>query len=368
MISSEARDVRHGVLLHLSAVLSDGQQVKSAWKAHQPPGHADECLRWELRRIVPACGFLKKTNRGLWRVLADNWAKWQGLLLSVGLQHDLHMGRSRHALMLSKTIPEEALLDAEQESWISTTGLLCILVLWPATRRSLHDKEQVKCVSKAFLSEVLLPEQACHHAAWAVPEACSHHCQQGVVIDGLCECLQQARIWCESASAEDTCPQRLVWNRLDALANVVYCPAAKALLREVAEQLATCIAESAPCWGDFDWHRSQHAIMHGPSKKRRVDFHVKQYVVTDALQSAKHKTSMQAVGALSHTSKSSGCKWKSAEMSAYRASSQLTFRSGLTLSIAVDATRLGRPARHVLAGVVSCSSLDRHAVLPPQVL
>ena len=219
-------------------------------------------------------------------------------------------------------------------------------------------KEQVRCLAKTFLAAVLMPENASKHSAWHVRGHISHRRQQGTVIDGQCGCLQQARVSCERGIAEDTCPQYLVWSRLDALANVIYFPAARELLVDVIGQLAICMDTAVQCWGDFDWHRSQHAIMHGPVKKRRVDFHVKQYVVTDGLQSGQHRTSTQAVGALSHTSKSNACKWKCAEMSAYRASSNLTFAEGLTLSVAVDATRLGRPARHVLAGVVSNASSD----------
>lgn len=108
--------------------------------------------------------------------------------------------------------------------------------------------------------------------------------------------------------------------------------------------------------------------MQGFAKKRRMDFHVKQYVLADAVQSGSASSCSNAAKSLNgNVAPNSGLKWRGQEMSAYRAASILAFSSVGSVSVALDGARIGRPAKEILAGFIYCDRMARCAALPPQV-
>lgn len=95
---------------------------------------------------------------------------------------------------------------------------------------------------------------------------------------------------------------------------------------------------------------------------------MKQFVLKDAVVSGAQACTTDAVRSLSAVHPSTGCRWLASEMAAFRASSKLSFGASMTLGLALDATRLGRPAKEILCGFVTNASKQIHAPLPPQAL
>ena len=120
------------------------------------------------------------------------------------------------------------------------------------------------------------------------------------------------------------------------------------------------------CSMDFEWHRSESAHLQSLTKRKRIDFHVKQFVLKGAVEAGLAST----VGQSSQSAaidRALSVRWRESEMSAYRASTILAFKAVDTLSICFDCARLGKPAKEVLVVTISSPGQKRHGMLPPQV-
>lgn len=364
-------DCRRGVVLYVQATLPDGECVNVQWKAHSigtRPQTDPESLRWEVRRFAPSLGFAETSKRKLWTVIAENWSKWRSFILMCGFKMEEHCGRSKHALVKQVAeVSAEELAMAEQEYWVSTEALLCMLLHLPSHRRSLSERVRCTLVAKAFFVATLPPGSLGDLCHWSVAAGAKAACQRFADSDNVCECLQKCIGDPSLPDASTMPPQHFVHMKAMKLAQAFPCPAAVVALKMLLERLAALIVANHMSWGDHEWHRGQHAIVQGFAKKRRVDYHVKQYVVVESVQSGQLPSSSLAARGLAGVAPNSAVKWRGVEMSAYRAACLLSFCKDMSISLAVDASRLGRPAREVLAGFVACEGKQMVVALPPQV-
>lgn len=134
------------------------------------------------------------------------------------------------------------------------------------------------------------------------------------------------------------------------------------MLTRLAASAETRVLE----WGDFDWHKTEHAHLAGGQKRRRVDHHVRQYTMKTSLQNGTHQSSSAAARSLDDVSSSQTVRWMQSEMSAYRAGGLLSMHGAQQIAIAIDATRLGKPAKDILLGMASDVQRQTHLALPPQ--
>jgi len=364
-----------GVLIHVSGNLSDGSPVQADWKAFAPlKPSADVRLKWELAWVIPSLGFPEKGSQKVWRHLGDNWQRWSLDLGLANLDKKDHMGLSRHALeqkhkQAGQLIDVEALEFAEQEHWVSTSGLLVLLAFLPIRRRVVAAREQADCVGNRFLSMVLHPDDIQELLTMGIPAEAKGVCEQTLAGEGgVCECLQELLRRPGVPDHRSGMPQDFLHKKLVWLARGCPCMGARAWLHRLVSQCAAVIDQCVERWGDKGWHKNPSAFHQSGVKRKRADFHIKQLVLASEVQSGAASSSASAVKSLGSVSASQGIRWRQSEMAAYRAATRLSFQETMQIGVAVDATRLGKPAKELLMGAVTTHSKQLHAVLPPQVL
>eukprot|EP00972_Heterocapsa_arctica_P039282 5786650-Heterocapsa_arctica.AAC.1 len=104
-------------LCRLGFALPSGKWEDKALKAY---GHEGSALKWEFRRLLPACGY-DSTSRASTpcRVARQQDGRWNSYFKSLGLQLHEHFGVSARASMAQSSVAKLD-LDAEQEYWWST--------------------------------------------------------------------------------------------------------------------------------------------------------------------------------------------------------------------------------------------------------
>ena len=136
-------------------------------------------------------------------------------------------------------------------------------------------------------------------------------------------------------------------------------------MSDVLKALSLAVDERATEWGEQAWQKGVHAAVPGPSKRRRIDPHVKAWVVQEAVQQGQQHSSSAAANALEPGVGAGQRQWREKEMSCVRAAMHLSFANPQSLSVCWDGMRLGNPAKEYLLAAVSGPG-NVHAVLPPQ--
>ena len=114
------------------------------------------------------------------------------------------------------------------------------------------------------------------------------------------------------------------------------------------------------------WHKGDDAVVRGRAKARSVDPHVKQWIVEASLRSGEQPTALLATRSCSAGSASAGVQWVQEQMAAFQAAVRLSFAQVPgSLSLAMDAARIGKPGLEILLIAASDLSSQRHCVLPP---
>eukprot|EP00971_Amphidinium_carterae_P000319 6790-Amphidinium_carterae.2 len=151
-----------------------------SWKCYW----SGDQMKWELRRIITVAGYTQGQNtyQKLYRHLSENWKSWTTALQQAGLDADTDIGKSKKA---SRTVGESS---SDQEHWISTAGLVWLLVHWAVTRR------QVAVRNACFSALVAWLRKSMGASAFAIkgaslPDASDRACCTLDVSDGVCGCV-----------------------------------------------------------------------------------------------------------------------------------------------------------------------------------
>lgn len=355
------------VLLPLTGIGPGGEPIRVWWKAFRSTRGGEVDVKWEHRRFILDCSFKQTEHNPLWRIIGDNWGRWRNLQAQGGLDPDQHSGLSKTAILAHGDASDETLRHAEQEHWTSTAGLLCLLCFWPAVRRELAARARAHCLGRLFLGQTAPPtEELVSLCSWAVPDPARNCCEPDADGDGVCACLREVVGSAEAFDPANIAPQEYLFDMMVALAKKWACPAAKSWLRSLLTETAAIVDSGFGEWGLQDWRKSDIAHLNGMTKRRRIDFHVKQFALKDSLTSGQQSTAADAVRSLASVHASTGCRWVNAEMAAFRASCMLSYKESMTVGLTLDATRLGRPAKEVLCGYLTNGPKQLHAPLPPQ--
>ena len=270
--------------------------------------------------------------------------------------------------MLASDRPEEELASAEQEWWVSTPMLLVLLVDLEATRRRVNDRELAHTLLEKLLEATFPAEAASECNPWRFSAQVLEECAEDE-LDGECEHVRSLQAGFRQR-AEQESPQAFLASAIATLYAHRYCSAVAQQVGAIAEQVASGMERDASHWGDSDWHRSRVANLTCRARSRRVDPHVREYVLRQGLEQGHGTTPGQLAKGTAAVHRSQAVQHREQEMSAYRASSVLSFERSQVISVCCDAARLGRPAREILLGACSAPACDdsRHCILPPQAI
>ena len=300
--------------------------------------------------------------------LSENWGKWCGHLQRLDLDSDDHRGLSRKALTMRRAADEE-LASSEQETWFSTEALLALMQAFCFDRRELAIRKKVDVMGRMFLEQTVGPEIASGIRVLEPSPDFLGQCAAAPMQNNRCACFEAAlNGWPQFRDMSSLTPQAVMWEGLKHLYGALDCRAVRAWVRHLIMRLSENVLGSLSSWADLNWYKSSDAILQARRKARRVDAHIKQWVMQSTSRSEDMPTPALAARSLIGVCRTSSVKWMHQEMAAYQASCLLTFREPpSSLSVAMDCARIGMPGVEFL--VIAASDLEHrlHAVLAPQV-
>ena len=264
-----------------------------------------------------------------------------------------HIGKSRQALAAASVKSDEAaaaLQSAEQDHWVSTEGLLCLLFTWMRTRRQVVVRRNINFLI-SLLFETCLTSDACDRIFdEELPGAIFTEACASTADDGVCTCIRD--LWQPQMSG-DASPQQRLFELMTKLMSAPACCRARSTAAVYLRRVAASIEASAHSWGDFEWHATNDAHLHSRSKRRRIDAHVRQYAIAGAQAQGKSTNTPNAVKQLSGVDASQGHRWVLKENSSMRAECLLRFNKVRSVAVAADASRIGKPAKDWLIGAIA---------------
>eukprot|EP00971_Amphidinium_carterae_P296075 5880998-Amphidinium_carterae.5 len=336
--------------------LQDGTLISCCWKGWT---RGNSPLRWEVRRLLPCCGYTSTARHTEGAKLKDNWGTWKTHLQNLGLATaDSDFGDSKRTSKRSASSSE----TIEEVHWFSTRALLGFLLYLSRNKGDRAGKVR----NAALLEGLLLNTLAADDARTLVSIACT----------------QEQREKCRRYSPEaETCPHSLVIDAADRPPQVALsgflleafslwgeCLGIKVWALHILGEIAAGIDKNVESYADYGYHTSSDAFLMGPSGKKRkiMDPHCKTWAAMQ-VSTSNQPSHASAVRSLPNVNKSMGTIWRQQHLSALRAAMHMQFQHPCSVALVLDASRVGRPSRELLCGVVSdCSG--SHAVLPPQVL
>eukprot|EP00971_Amphidinium_carterae_P350131 6491398-Amphidinium_carterae.2 len=337
--------------------LKDGSLVSACWKGWCRDGST---LRWEVRRLLPACGYMSSAKQTEGAKLKDNWPVWKNHLHTLGLAAPgVDFGDSKRASMKRAAASTE---QQEELHWFSTKALLGFLLYLSKNKGDRVGKARNAALLDGLLLNTLDAEDA--RLLVAEPYLDEHRrlCRRFVPESECCPHSLEIR-------TEDRPPQTsLSAFLLEGFLSWDQCMGHQAWLKHVLDRIAMAIENNVDAFADYEYHTTSEAFLMGPSgKKRRVlDPHLKSWA-NQQVAATNQPSHSYAVRALANVNKSIGTSWRQEDLSILRAAMHVHFRNPLSVAVVLDASRIGRPSKELLCGVVHMSDCaGSHAVLPPQ--
>lgn len=360
-------DAPLGCVLRFGGTSRSGEQASFSWKAYTD-AERPERLRWELRRMLTDVGYSTDNPKRASKHLTENWDRWCGYLQRAGFDSNEFRCLSRKALVARGALEVEVCASA-QETWLSTEALMALMQAWATERRAIAIRERVDHTARLFV-ERTIPAEACgDFDAFAPPEHVLVLCRAEPRQNGMCACFVELLHGEGGPPDTSGCsPQAAIWARLKYLYVGMQCASVRQWVRSLIVSLAGMVRSSMQDWGDFGWHQASDAVVRGKHKARRIDEHLKVWVTQKSVTDGQMSTPAVAARVVDGGASSSSVRWVHTDMAAFQASLRLCFREPpSSMSLAMDAARIGMPGVEYLMICASDLQDKRHAVLPPQV-
>eukprot|EP00971_Amphidinium_carterae_P347587 6489659-Amphidinium_carterae.3 len=350
-------------MVNVSNCTSAGSLVQAALLAW----NSTSGVIWELRRFLEPAGFKETKALPLKEHVRRNFAAWQAYMVFLGLPNTsaVRSGKS----LVARGEAANAGGEVNQEHQLSTAGMLALLCHWCHYRKAHDHKELARALLKGVLTHVLPPDDLeplldANPQMPATDAPCVHALPGG---EG-CSCWKSVLDALAELTEQDS-PQLLFANMilLGAEPARKHCAVVRVWLLHLLTDAATCIDASYGKWGVGDWQKSAAASVQGKRKQRRVSVQLKEWV-TDSVATRRFMSGEEAIHALDSTSSAAYRNWRAADLCSLRLMMHESMHRCRNLSIAIDATRLGRPAQEWLFGVATQLDESMHCSLPPQVM
>ena len=119
-------------------------------------------------------------------------------------------------------------------------------------------------------------------------------------------------------------------------------------------------------WWGPNWFKSSDAVLMGRSKKRRVDQHIREWCVAEALLSREQKSVASALRSVGNFGKNQPYALRDEMLSAMRCDAHMSLAESQVVSLVWDGARFGNPAREFVLASLSDLAKNKHCVLPSQ--
>ena len=255
---------------------------------------------------------------------------------------------------------------ANAEFMVSTFALLLFFTWWAVYRKVAKDREVAHAMLSAFLSRVLLPSVAWQALLAIPPEACSL-CKLPPQQNGRCphlQVLQEAMDKAISAGLPFQATLATILGKVYGLG--MACHTCKALCQLWCERIAAAIGSSLAGAG-LTHDPLQGAVpLQGRKRKLRVDEDLESELLKRSVQGPQPDDKNMYAQLQPGNRSSTVAKWRHRMCHRQLHANWALLSECTSLSVALDATRLGNPGEETLALVAWSSSLEKATWLPIQ--
>ena len=147
------------------------------------------------------------------------------------------------------------------------------------------------------------------------------------------------------------------------------CPACNAWTTVLLKSIALKVDEKYAEWDVFNSGAVNDLLLVSPSgKRRRINSCLRDVLMHDAItKTSGSSTAKHVTGLGLKVDESVARSWERDKLCERKAARWSTFEGPQSFAIAIDAARIGKPARNIIAGVIWGCKSGKGAVLTPQV-
>jgi hypothetical protein len=348
-----------------SAVTGEGFHCDIDWKAWR---HTDQVAWWELRRVSDTLQLISG------RTYLDRWLRdhvpvyivWWEMFGITAKEAMLPSKKSflTRARMARLEVLDEG-LDAHDVPTISTRGLLVLLFASAMSLKSKDVKGRAEAAFRAALCKLVEPGFATGLLEAGMPAGLAANCGASQGGQPCChyeQCAQAVATWqAQPALAE------LLWGLVVAAGRCGACRAhAGELIAQLARHICGRLPESSYTSDALEAGRLDDSSR---ARKRPIDEDFKRAVSFRAVQEGRASSGPQYLKATAACSAKNGARWADQELLWHQAAGWLGASSVESVTVALDAKRLGNPAENVevMGAWVSSDQGQFMSWLPPQV-
>lgn len=254
----------------------------------------------------------------------------------------------------------------EQEYWVSTHMLVLYLADLACAARGAGRQALAHALIRALLEATCDATELQQADFLCIPDDILDMCTEDAD-DTLCGCVREWRSGAQRSVAGEN-PQQKSARLLVDLFTFLECDALSAWLARMLQVVVQCLESRWEEWADTSWFKTPAAavVNDATGKRRRSDFHAKQYAVCTSLQSGAASSRAAAARSMDGVWKQQASVWREKEMAAFQAESHLRFAGSSSIALAFDAAMLGQPAKELLVGLARNLEKRCDTAFPPQ--
>eukprot|EP00971_Amphidinium_carterae_P083230 1647171-Amphidinium_carterae.2 len=329
--------------------------------------HGAHSLHWELRRIYDGLNLVSRSNRYLHAWLWERKQLLEAEFAQLGLRWEDHHRCSHKAERARKRKGKDDNSSIHDEFTVTTLGLLLFLQIMAVSLRNVDQKLAAQTILTNMFDRM--------GSHMSLPTALGAITQEQSLLCPSRLCGKVACVHLESMTAIDAEGKfvngsiGIGWKSF--IASLPVCPALKqgvsAVLTRLADQLVMGVLEASYTSDPLQGSRVSVNHPQVQPKRRRADEDYKEAVVTKVVsdgRAASGRAYVRAVEGPDVCSKVS--LWEDQHSSLYQLRGWM-MPQDITYSLAVDASRLGKPAEETLVGFAYARRTSEGVWLPPQV-
>jgi hypothetical protein len=370
-VCAQAYFIRAG---HLSVNGGQTQAEVKCWH-HGDAEATGETLLWEVRRLTDAIHDQQPMTRNLHQWLWERRDGFAAACDQFGFDWAEELVPSRNAVKARrKRGAEDIQHHAHQlhdEFTVTTVGM--VLMLWYCSiglkSTSLRSK------SSGLLAAIMtatLPLDGIDATVGLlqVDHSMAALCGLRGRQEGACAHIEKVL---EDSCKPNQAPQQHVCNLARALLlEAAVCPACSACAKPFLKRIASIIDKGVPeaaYTSDATRATSVDADLPQGCKKRRVDEDFKKAVLRDVMHDGRAPSSRVFLRAVEGPQGADRCKrWEETDALHYQSASWMSFGGAGSITVSIDATRLGKPGEDTEVGFFYSAEARQGCWLPPQVL
>ena len=246
---------------------------------------------------------------------------------------------------------------------VSTAALLVFLRFAGVWCRTKISKSRCVMALHALLDVFLLPAALDQASALLKADGTINFCRVGAAGNGPCCHVDQCDECVDASQRPQYCVAK-IFQKTATLSSA--CATLQAADQHLISLLVNCVADRLGVVATTIQPKVG-MLLHGRSKRRRVDEDYKEYVVSEALRLGRGHNANAVVRGDAAADSGIGAKWHEQLCCFEQASAWLTFHDVQDISLAGDASRLGCPAEETEFIAAWSPSVDYGVWLPPQV-